>query len=237
MSTTEGLFVYALSVIGIVVLILYPLGLTLENLANLAQSVAVVSVVLALYEYRSKNERERISTVANQVRMFRLEIIELFEKAVSDVKSVNKTKEIVSIQRIEEFSLKWLIRERQKESRAQNEILLALEKQKGTDFYKKNILQFLNAMEEFSIGVLQNKVYDEPGLLAVKKAFVEGVEIFAHALMLEGPYNPDMFKNIKLLYLLWYKTSHRMTVEQVQAQFESDVDEGLGALFAERKIR
>lgn len=206
--------------------------LNLENAARLAEVVTAFSIVVGIIGLREdrrqreyRREQDQALSVAEQVGMFRKEILPLLNDAQEDIKIVKKetSLEYTDVVNIEEFSIRWLLEKRPRETLLQQIFWNAAQKLELGENWAFKPQALLNALEEFSIKVRASGTIENPELRSIHRAFVYCVETFVWPMVLTAPYDKNMYPAVKYVYEEWSKKISRIPVEDIKQRVGEDV--------------
>ncbi len=204
---------------------------TLGDWAYIAEIITGFSIIIAIIEYYSHQEKDKKIAVADQVHMLRTEVIDGYEKAFRSIIPALKIKMLVfprPIPIVEEFSYSWVIENYEDITQEQNFILRELMK---NDIYwgHKEINSYLNVLEELAIRIKITGTVNDPTLGAIKQTFVSSVELFLIKILEMISNNDSYYRNIRWLYSKWYKDEDvdRSLLEVRQKKINDSIEDGV----------
>ena len=189
-----------------------------ENLHLIFALVTSLSVLFAVFTYSQERKRAQALIVTDQVTWYREKIIEANYQFVEEViKSGIPKKFFVRIENIEDFSLGWLLTNRENPTKAQIKLHGGVVKNNIT-----LLIDLLNLLEDFSLRVFLHCTTTLPGLDPIKSTFVELVETYALTITTFSDRNPMSYQQTIQLYKLWKSDINRMSSKEWRKHLQGE---------------
>ncbi len=180
---------------------------TVEKLSEWAQIIIAYTAVFAIVQYAvAKEERDDAKTkaVLDFVKFFREVVLESAGKIRREAKSKNYSLPALKVSE-NSHRLMFTIQDyHQKIFGNQKLVLEEYGKILNSDTnFEDTILFCLNALEEFSIGILNSNAQNHRAVTSIRKPFIEMVELLAIPLYFRIAIFEDSFVYLSDLYAQW----------------------------------
>lgn len=183
----------------------------LETLAKFAEIFTAFSFGLAIYEYRNKKQKDKITAVADQISFFNEKVIPSDDKFQREV-TLSKTGQDYKIKKviIDVPNFKRLVEQFPDETLEQ--FILA---NSNDQIYRAQLIT-LNYMEELAIRIFNYDTLEHESLNSIKHAYVHLVEMNATMLLIQNDLVTDgeVYKDVIKLYFHWKDKIDRTPLEE-----------------------
>ena len=190
----------------------------LDTAAKLAEVVLGFSGLIAAFTYYFERQKDRHQSVAEQIRIFRTEVLESYEKLALILQKEGITS-LQRIEKIEEFSFVWLFKNRRNEADIQATALNKIRTNLEKAIY---ITRPLNALEELSVHMLTRDTVMSDDLISLRPSFIQIVETLATSMTDWVLQDNNMYQGIRKVYELWYTRVDRTPIPEKQMKNEQE---------------
>ena len=194
------------------------LGLILDLLAKIAVIASVVLIYVAYKELKHREKHQFNETVADQVKLFRIEVIPLYMKFYKRVNEIEINLISNSIEFHQGTGLKELVLGNSDKSNIQNQV-----RENGQLFEEHTDL--LNLLEDLSLRIVLSNTIHREELLPIRKIFVQIVEVSAYMIFFHREIFTDksVYNNLLKIYFEWKDKVDRETQDVKSEKFMKSI--------------
>lgn len=176
-----------------------------------AAVTAAGSIFFALAKYLEEKTRKHTTTAIEHIAFFREKVINQNQKIVTSIRQEFGQTYVFQYVGLEIATVANAFSAYEQASREQAQKIVAKNE------LRHQVIFLLNAMEELALRILHHKTQHHPALVAIKRPFLEIVEIHAMVILHTRTYSGlPSYQSIINLYQIWKSESQRWKVDVLE---------------------